>query len=147
MPYLDLSIIKNSLLTYPEKAGYSWYFTAISNDYYQAAPRSYQELQATCQMQELTTHFWADVQRTEQAARDRLTDNLTLLATEQLNLDTPERQLLKQQDRDLHYHFMQTLQSDARHVKVCRKAMDASNWSDTEQIDPTRLKKYKVSEF
>lgn len=135
MPYLDISIIKSSCLTTQEKELYGWYFNELSMGYYTSISGSRQERRACQWMQELTAHFWADVERTMKAARARLTDNLTQMMTTQCNMDSLDREEEKRKMRELHELLSMSVEAGEREVfgaaggKYRGEALTASHWS------------------
>ena len=132
MPYLDISIIKSSCLTIQEKEQYAWYFNELSRGYYTASSGSQQERLACQWMQELTTHFWADVQRTMKAARARLTDNLSQMMGVQCNMDSLEREEEKRRVREVHEQLCQSVEDSGNgsaRGKYSDDALTASHWS------------------
>lgn len=132
MPYLDVSIIKASVLTAKEKDMYTWYFNELSYGYYTAASGSQQEITACRWMQKLTVHFWADVDRTMRAANSRLTDNLSQMMGVQCNVDSPEREEELRRMREVHEMLAASVQagkSSAARGKFSGDALSASHWS------------------
>lgn len=132
MPYLDISIIKSSMLTTREKELYAWYFNELSHGYYTAAAGSQQETQACRWMQELTYHFWADVERTMKAANARLTDNLSQMMGVQCNMDSLEREEEKRRMREVHEQLSRSVEasgSGGARGKASGDALTASHWS------------------
>lgn len=132
MPYLDISIIKSSCLTVQEKEIYAWYFNELSSGYYTAAAGSQQESLACQWMQELTTHFWADVERTMAAARSRLTDNLSQMMNVQCNMDSVQHEEEKRRMREVHEQLARGVEhsdSGSARGKCHGDALTASHWS------------------
>lgn len=130
MPYLDVSIIKSSLLTPQEKELYIWYFNELSYGYYTAGKGSQQESTACRWMQELTAHFWADVDRTRKAAHGRLTDNLASMMNVQCQMDSAEHEEEKRQMREVHELLCRSIEDrgSGAQGKFNAGALSASHW-------------------
>ena len=133
MPYLDVSIIKSSMLSAREKEMYIWYFNEISYGYYSATAGSQQEATACRWMQELTLHFWADVERTMHAANSRLTDNLSQMMSVQCNTDSAEREEEKRRMREVHELLCASVDAGksagSNRGRSNGDALSASHWS------------------